>query len=148
MGLGPHHRQLLQVIVAVHQQVVSLVQMLSLINIWIPFAEFCDRHSLSLEDRLQLFIPICRAVHHAHQKGIIHRDFKPSNVLVALVDGVPVPKVIDLGLAKAIQQQTKLSEQTMFTEFDQVVGTHRCDNSELLVKSHSAARLIRTTQRN
>jgi len=91
----------------------------------IPFAEYCDQHSLSLEDRLQLFIPICRAVHHAHQKGIIHRDLKPSNVLVALVDGVPVPKVIDFGLAKAIQQQTKLSERTMFTEFGQVVGTLR-----------------------
>jgi serine/threonine protein kinase len=89
----------------------------------IPLTEYCDKHRLSLRDRLELFIPVCQAVQHAHQKGIIHRDIKPSNVLVALYDGKPVPKVIDFGLAKALQHQTKLTDKTMFTEFGQVVGT-------------------------
>ena len=89
----------------------------------IPLTEYCDKHRLSLRDRLELFIPVCQAVQHAHQKGIIHRDLKPSNVLVTLYDGKPVPKVIDFGLAKALQHQTKLTDKTMFTEFGQVVGT-------------------------
>ena len=71
--------------------------------------------------RLELFIPVCQAVQHAHQKGIIHRDLKPSNVLVGLYDGVPVPKVIDFGIAKATGQ--KLTEATLFTGFGAVVGT-------------------------
>src|SRR5262249_33307487 len=73
------------------------------------------------QQRLQLFVPVCQAVQHAHQKGIIHRDIKPSNVLIALYDGVPVPKVIDFGVAKAMGP--KLTEQTMFTEVGQIVGT-------------------------
>lgn len=89
----------------------------------IPLTKYCDQNKLSISERLGLFIPICQAVQHAHQKGIIHRDLKPSNVLVCLYDGRPVAKVIDFGLAKALQQQTKLTDKTMFTEFGQVVGT-------------------------
>ncbi|MCR9201413.1 MAG: serine/threonine protein kinase [Planctomycetaceae bacterium] len=87
----------------------------------IPITDYCDRNQLTLQDRLQLLIPVCHAIQHAHQKGIIHRDIKPSNILVTLYDGVPVPKVIDFGLAKALQQ--RLTERTMFTQFGQVVGT-------------------------
>lgn len=87
----------------------------------IPITEYCDKNQLTLQARLNLLIPVCLAIQHAHQKGIIHRDIKPSNILVTLYDGVPVPKVIDFGLAKALQQ--KLTERTMFTQFGQVVGT-------------------------
>ena len=67
-----------------------------------PITEYCDReHALQPDERLELFVQVCQAVQHAHQKGIIHRDLKPSNVLVTLHDGVPVPKVIDFGIAKA-----------------------------------------------
>src|ERR1019366_2866966 len=62
-----------------------------------------------------------QAVHHAHQKGVIHRDLKPSNVLVMLQDGVPVPKVIDFGVAKAVNQ--RLTEKTLFTEIGMLIGT-------------------------
>ncbi|MCP4890005.1 MAG: serine/threonine protein kinase, partial [Planctomycetaceae bacterium] len=89
----------------------------------IPLTEYCDKNRLSIRERLQLFIPVCKGIQHAHQKGIIHRDLKPSNVLVALYDGVPVPKVIDFGLAKATEHQHRLTDKTMFTEFGQVVGT-------------------------
>ncbi|MCP4513349.1 MAG: serine/threonine protein kinase, partial [Fuerstiella sp.] len=89
----------------------------------IPLTEYCDNNRLSIRERLELFVPVCKAVQHAHLKGIIHRDLKPSNVLVALNDGIPVPKVIDFGLAKATEHQTKLTDKTMFTEFGQVVGT-------------------------
>ncbi|MCO6042444.1 protein kinase [Aeoliella sp. ICT_H6.2] len=87
----------------------------------VPITEYCDNHQLSPQERLKLFVPVCQAVQHAHQKGIIHRDIKPSNVLVAHYDDVPVPKVIDFGVAKAIDQ--RLTEKTMFTEFGQVLGT-------------------------
>ncbi len=89
----------------------------------VPFSAYCDQHKLSVRARLQLFIPICDAIQHAHQKGIIHRDLKPSNVLVAEYDGRPVPKVIDFGLAKALQRDSKLTDKTMFTEFGAIVGT-------------------------
>lgn len=87
----------------------------------IPITEYCDTNHLTPRERLDLFIPICRAIQHAHQKGIIHRDVKPNNVLVALYDGRPVPKVIDFGIAKATQQ--RLTERTMFTALGQIVGT-------------------------
>src|SRR5262245_17037007 len=87
----------------------------------VPITEFCDKNRLSAKDRLRLFIPVCQAVQHAHQKGVIHRDLKPSNVLVTLHDGVPVPKVIDFGVAKATNQ--KLTEKTLFTQFATLIGT-------------------------
>jgi eukaryotic-like serine/threonine-protein kinase len=67
----------------------------------IKITDYCDQNQLTTEDRLMLFVQVCQAVQHAHQKGIIHRDIKPSNVLVTLHDGVPVPKIIDFGIAKA-----------------------------------------------
>jgi serine/threonine-protein kinase len=87
----------------------------------IPITDYSDRERLSISDRLDLFILVCQAVNHAHQKGIIHRDLKPSNVLVTLHDGVPVPKVIDFGIAKATGQQ--LTDKTLFTGFAQFIGT-------------------------
>ncbi|HEX9046948.1 MAG TPA: serine/threonine-protein kinase, partial [Verrucomicrobiae bacterium] len=83
--------------------------------------EFCDKNGLSTPQRLELFIDVCHAIQHAHQKGIIHRDIKPSNILVALQDGRPVPKVIDFGIAKAIEG--KLTEQTLFTPQELLIGT-------------------------
>jgi WD40 repeat protein len=87
----------------------------------IPITKHCDEHRLTPEQRLELFVQVCRAVQHAHQKGIIHRDLKPTNVLVTLHDGVPVPKVIDFGIAKALGQQ--LTDKTLFTGFAQLIGT-------------------------
>ncbi len=87
----------------------------------VPITEYCDRNHLTPAERLELFIPVSQAIQHAHQKGVIHRDIKPSNVLVTLHDGKPVPKVIDFGVAKAIDQ--RLTERTMFTEFGAVIGT-------------------------
>src|SRR5213076_1764754 len=76
----------------------------------VPITAFCDDHRLTPRQRLELFVPVCRAVQHAHQKGVIHRDLEPSNVLVAPYDDRPVPKVIDFGIAKATGQQ--LTERT------------------------------------
>jgi WD40 repeat protein/serine/threonine protein kinase len=83
--------------------------------------EFCDQHKLATRERLELFIKVCQAVQHAHQKGIIHRDLKPSNILVRLEDGMPVPKVIDFGIAKAMGQA--LTDKTVFTAVEQFIGT-------------------------
>ena len=88
-----------------------------------PITEFCDKNELSIRQRLELFVQVCRAVQHAHQKAIIHRDLKPNNVLVEIRDGEPVAKVIDFGLAKAVDQSTKLTDKTMFTRFGNVLGT-------------------------
>jgi WD40 repeat protein/serine/threonine protein kinase len=87
----------------------------------IKITDYCDQNNLSTEERLKLFVQICHAIQHAHQKGIIHRDIKPSNILVTLHDGVPVPKVIDFGIAKATGQ--RLTDKTLFTAFQQFIGT-------------------------
>src|SRR5262249_12785959 len=87
----------------------------------IPITEYCDREQLSITERLELFVLVCRAVQHAHQKGAIHRDLRPSNVRVTVMDGVAVPKVIDFGVAKATGQ--RLTERTLVTGLHQFVGT-------------------------
>ena len=87
----------------------------------IKITAYCDQNNLSTNERLKLFKQVCQAIQHAHQKGIIHRDIKPSNILVTQHDGVPVPKVIDFGIAKATGQ--RLTDQTVFTDFDQFIGT-------------------------
>ncbi|MEO0484270.1 MAG: serine/threonine-protein kinase [Planctomycetota bacterium] len=86
-----------------------------------PISAFCDLNKLSLADRVQLMVKVCEAVQHAHAKGVIHRDLKPGNILVQYQDGVPTPKVIDFGVAKAIDQ--RLTEKTIFTERGQLIGT-------------------------
>src|SRR5262245_11378804 len=86
-----------------------------------PMTRYCDEAHLSTAQRLELFVVVCHAIQHAHQKGIIHRDIKPSNVLVTLHDGVPVPKVIDFGIAKATQGD--LTDKTIYTQFQQFIGT-------------------------
>ncbi len=86
-----------------------------------PITEYCDKHGLTIEERLRLFQHVCHAVQHAHQKGIIHRDIKPSNILVAADGDKAIPKIIDLGVAKAVSQP--LTERTAFTEDSQLLGT-------------------------
>jgi serine/threonine protein kinase/tetratricopeptide (TPR) repeat protein len=87
----------------------------------VKVTDFCDENKVSTEERLNLFIQVCHAIQHAHQKGIIHRDIKPTNILVPVNDGMPVPKVIDFGIAKATQG--RLTDQTFFTAFEQFIGT-------------------------
>ena len=87
----------------------------------IPITAYCDKHNLSIRQRLELFMRVCDGVQHAHQKAIIHRDLKPSNVLVTEVDGRPAPKIIDFGVAKALTQ--KLTVDTIFTRLGALVGT-------------------------
>ena len=90
-----------------------------------PLTKYCDDHQLGIEQRLELFIPVCRAIQHAHQKGIIHRDLKPSNILVGIYDGVAVPKVIDFGLAKALNQSEQITDKSRLTQFGNILGTLR-----------------------
>ena len=87
----------------------------------LPLTKYCDDAKLSIAERLSLFIQICQAVQHAHQKGVIHRDLKPGNILIALYDGKPVPKIIDFGLAKALHHS--LTEHTLHTGHEMVLGT-------------------------
>ena len=88
----------------------------------IRISEYCDLNNLRTDQRLSIFIQVCQAIQHAHQKGIVHRDIKPSNILITLHDGVPVPKVIDFGIAKATCDQ-HLTDKTIFTAFEQFIGT-------------------------
>jgi len=87
----------------------------------IKITDYCDQANLTTKERLDLFIKVCQAIQHAHQKGIIHRDIKPSNILVTLHDGVPVPKVIDFGIAKATEG--RLTDATVYTQLHQFIGT-------------------------
>ncbi|MHC4626159.1 MAG: serine/threonine protein kinase, partial [Planctomycetota bacterium] len=87
----------------------------------VSITEYCDKNKLDTRQRLDLFIQVCNAVEHAHQKGIIHRDLKPANVMVTLHDGTPVPRVIDFGISKATNQ--RLTEKTLFTRYSQMIGT-------------------------
>ncbi len=91
----------------------------------IPITSYCDQYKLSIDDRLKLFQEVCLGVQHAHQKGIIHRDLKPSNILVGQLDGRPTPKIIDFGLAKALDGSQLFADQTLFTSIGQVLGTVR-----------------------
>ncbi len=86
-----------------------------------PITDYCDKVKLATRGRLELFAKVCQAVQHAHQKGIIHRDLKPTNVLVTLHDGVPVPKIIDFGVAKATGQ--RLTERSVYTHLTEMIGT-------------------------
>ncbi|MFI5240080.1 MAG: serine/threonine protein kinase, partial [Gemmatimonadales bacterium] len=86
-----------------------------------PMARYCDKHKLSVLERLKLFEQVCAAVQHAHTKGVIHRDLKPSNVLVSAQDDEPFAKVIDFGIAKATSG--RLTDKTLLTELHQVLGT-------------------------
>jgi eukaryotic-like serine/threonine-protein kinase len=88
----------------------------------IPITDFCDQNHLPVSERLELFVAVCQAMQHAHQKGIMHRDLKPGNILVTLHDGTPLVKVIDFGIAKALAQE-RLTDKTLCTGFAQMLGT-------------------------
>ena len=87
----------------------------------LPISDYCDRHRLTMRQRMELFIQVCEGVQHAHQKAIIHRDLKPSNILVTEVDGRPAPRIIDFGIAKATSQPVDAA--TMFTQLGAAIGT-------------------------
>lgn len=107
----------------------------------VRITEYCDDANLTTRRRLELFCALCAAVQHAHQKGIIHRDLKPSNILVALQDGVPVPKIIDFGIAKAVDLE--LNPGTPATRDGHMVGTplymspEQAENSSLDIDTRS-----------
>ncbi|UCG58872.1 MAG: protein kinase, partial [Phycisphaerales bacterium] len=87
----------------------------------VAITEYCDTNNLTSRERLELFVSVCNAIQHAHQNGIIHRDIKPTNILVTVQDERPIPKVIDFGIAKAVNQ--RLTEKTLFTHYAQIIGT-------------------------
>ena len=87
----------------------------------VPITDYCDRHKLSIKDRLNLFLQVCQGVSHAHHRGIIHRDIKPTNILVSVPDDKAVAKIIDFGVARATNQ--RLTEKTLYTELGKAVGT-------------------------
>jgi eukaryotic-like serine/threonine-protein kinase len=99
----------------------------------VKITEYCDQNELDTRQRLQLFIQVCQAIQHAHQKGVIHRDIKPSNILITIIDGMPVPKVIDFGIAKAIEG--RLTDNTIFTAYEQFIGTPAYMSPEQAVMS-------------
>ena len=109
----------------------------------VAITNYCDDAELTPRERLELFVPVCQAIQHAHQKGIIHRDIKPSNVLVTLYDGKPVPKMIDFGVAKAIDQ--RLTEQTLVTHQGLMVGTLEYMSPE---QAEAGAHGVDTAQRH
>ncbi|MBV8675118.1 MAG: serine/threonine protein kinase, partial [Acidobacteriaceae bacterium] len=87
----------------------------------LPIIGYCDRHKLTIRQRMELFVQVCEGVQHAHQKAIIHRDLKPSNILVSEIDGKPMPRIIDFGVATATSQ--KLTAGTMYTRVGTMIGT-------------------------
>ena len=87
----------------------------------VPITQYCDQHRLTIRERLEFFVQVCSGVQHAHQKAMIHRDLKPTNILTTQVDGKPVPKIIDFGIAKAISPS--LTEETMLTRVGALIGT-------------------------
>jgi serine/threonine protein kinase/formylglycine-generating enzyme required for sulfatase activity len=87
----------------------------------IPITSYCDQHRFGTRERLNLFVSVCRAIHHAHEKGIVHRDIKPSNVLVTTQDGVPAPRVIDFGIAKATAESA--GDASLHTAANHLLGT-------------------------
>src|ERR1039457_4718816 len=86
-----------------------------------PITDYCDKHKLTMRQRLELFMLVCDSVQHAHQKAILHRDLKPSNILVGEVDGKPAPRIIDFGVAKATAQ--RLTADTTLTRAGAIIGT-------------------------
>lgn len=101
----------------------------------VPITAYCEENRLSPRERIELMVPVCRAIQHAHQKGIIHRDIKPGNVLVTILDGKAVPKVIDFGIAKAIAGTNTLTDKTIYTAFRQFIGTPAYMSPEQILQS-------------
>jgi serine/threonine protein kinase len=107
-----------------------------------PITQYCDRKRLPIKERLVLFLAVCRGVQHAHEKGAIHRDGKPSNVLVTEVDGTPVAKVIDFGIAKATDKWAM--ENSLLTQFGQIVGTPEYKGRAQSAHSQASQEVSRT----
>ena len=106
-----------------------------------PITTWCEKRHSPIHERLRLFLLVCQAVQHAHQRGIIHRDLKPTNILVTSLESLPVPKVIDFGIAKAVNAD-KFTDQTLLTQTHQALGTPRymspeqiCGSNELDTRS-------------
>lgn len=115
----------------------------------IPITEYCDQNQLTPNERLELFISVCHAIQHAHQKGIIHRDIRPSNVLVGSHDGKPVAKVIDFGVAKAISQDLSAPSATLTTPHP--LSSHRAASAGTglpLPRTFASTASIRSRYRN